>query len=975
MKTCLSILGLLCATTTPLFAGPGYTPPPVNQATITAAAQAAAQAQITALAGKPGGIVQLNSFGFVPKDVTQRAPTQYDDMRWYSFGDGYDSYLHDTIDFGSIWGYQAGASNYSMFQMGLAQAGTASWIPKNTGLLCDGLTTLSCGFAYSFYPVRTGYSGAAGTLYRLNASHLLVSQSMPLATPFNDGSFAADDAFAAGSLLLPGTSTWWVPNDQSTNAAAVTTDWGIAYITVLSGGAGGTNSGNASITLNMNGCGSPTVAAVIKGTVTGGVFQSTGTTFFSSVGQCNGMPTGLTSGQNTQTGTTGGFSTFPTFTVTWAPIYAPIYPLVPNVNGQRAPIWNTWAAASGSQGVGFPAQNKVLHVATTSYNSANSWVSVAGQFNNSIAIRTLITTSDSANGINLSGGYGTISSVGAQASKCFNATSGKSVSAQAPNSVVVTVNLNAGTPDCWANNDYVHGSGTWTGSTTAGFNIGTPNNATGQAGTSIYGDTLDFIMGSTQASTAAGYADLNTIRLSQTKFGQFAPQANVNAMIDGASVSMGQGDEGTQTWYRIALNSLRTNASGSVSVKAYDYAISGQPLATDLAGFYGVGGDEQFWWNSDCDTSPACVFQFMALRNDLQNMCSGTTGSTCISQLTGSISGTTLTLTGSVGGGIAAIGTVLSGGTVAAGTTITAFGAGSTGGPGTYTVNISQTTASQAMVATATEAQAASALSSMLKNWMYEVKQLGIGYYGYVPALASTSGVSGFVAGDVVQLQPPAGSGISCQISVGSSPTTEYPTMYIAHVAAGVPDIYNIWHAGRGACYGGTLPTGNNCTSAIGVAGSACTTGAQATMTGWVPVGGSGTWGSATFNLTLVHQTVPQVIGGILPLQSGAFSNTPQNLVISPSGSGLWGDMAANMTSPQPSPCTTAASCLTLGTGYGADSLNNMFANGTCGAGVWSFSPFALVQNSWDGDHPDASCQTGLSGNYRAAVDLSLPEP
>jgi hypothetical protein len=60
--------------------------------------------------------------------------------------------------------------------------------------------------------------------------------------------------------------------------------------------------------------------------------------------------------------------------------------------------------------------------------------------------------------------------------------------------------------------------------------------------------------------------------------------------------------------------------------------------------------------------------------------------------VTGSISGTTLTVT-AVGSGVPYIGAVISGSGVTAGTTITAFGTG-TGGTGTYTVSVSQTVAS-----------------------------------------------------------------------------------------------------------------------------------------------------------------------------------------------------------------------------------------------------------------------------------------
>ncbi len=73
--------------------------------------------------------------------------------------------------------------------------------------------------------------------------------------------------------------------------------------------------------------------------------------------------------------------------------------------------------------------------------------------------------------------------------------------------------------------------------------------------------------------------------------------------------------------------------------------------------------------------------------------------------ITGSISGTTLTVT-AVASGILGIGETLSGTGVTAGTTITALGTG-TGGAGTYTVSASQTVASEPLTSYANAANAA----------------------------------------------------------------------------------------------------------------------------------------------------------------------------------------------------------------------------------------------------------------------------
>lgn len=68
--------------------------------------------------------------------------------------------------------------------------------------------------------------------------------------------------------------------------------------------------------------------------------------------------------------------------------------------------------------------------------------------------------------------------------------------------------------------------------------------------------------------------------------------------------------------------------------------------------------------------------------------------------VTGSISGTTLTVT-AVTSGALAVGQVISGSGITAGTTITALGTGA-GGAGTYTVSVSQTAASTTVTAVAT---------------------------------------------------------------------------------------------------------------------------------------------------------------------------------------------------------------------------------------------------------------------------------
>ena len=78
----------------------------------------------------------------------------------------------------------------------------------------------------------------------------------------------------------------------------------------------------------------------------------------------------------------------------------------------------------------------------------------------------------------------------------------------------------------------------------------------------------------------------------------------------------------------------------------------------------------------------------------------GTVGTNTTAVVTGSISGTTLTVS-AVTSGTLYVGQALTGADVAAGTTITALGTG-TGGAGTYTVSVSQTGASQTINAAQT---------------------------------------------------------------------------------------------------------------------------------------------------------------------------------------------------------------------------------------------------------------------------------
>jgi hypothetical protein len=940
--------------------------------------------------GAANGVAQLNQSGALNKDVTQRSPSTVDDNRYYKSGDGYFGFYTNTIDKGDLWGYYTNGA-FREWQLHSASPLNAAWDLVSAALACDQLSILSCNWAISYYALTNSFTGSPGTLYRLNANGngQLATPYVPPApaTLYSDASFAAWDNYCAGTTELFPNSCYFVGNDQFGHT--VTSDWGIGYITLLSGGSGASaNGSNKTVSLNMNGCGSVGITAIVSGTITGGVLQGGSLSFTSpaaaNTGQCIGMPTGLTNGQNTQTGVAGGnvtFTTYPTFTVTWIPMYAPTFPSLSNAKGLRPMEFNSWPFASITNGVGFQAQNRLLRVAGVSYNSGNSWEALVGTALNSVGYRTFITTTDGGNGINLSNiGYGMIGSVASNSKGCINSAA-KQVAMQAPNTAALLINVNAGQIDCWDGNDYVHGSSGLSQVTTTGLIIGSPQNAaaSGTNQTSMVADVVAMFGGSTPATNAAGYNDLNTIRIASNKLCQCTPQANLASLIDGASVSMNEGNESTQSWYRLALDSLRTGSGGSIGVRSYDIAVSGNALIYELSGFYAHGGESEYYYGEGCDSSPTCIMQYIGLSNDLNTFC--TTSSNdglCDAQtgLTGTASGTTFTLTGGAGQYVAP-GMVLVGGTGFTGTpTIQGpFAVGQNGSAGTYTISPAQPAGANCAPCTGqlSYANVASLISGAYKNWIWQAHQLGTGYYA-TSATLQASGITGTpVAGDRVTLSPPAGSGITCQITITGTPQSSNPVLSVDHVnpATGLPDIYNIWLPDHGACFGGTL------------------SGTSTASAGWVPSGGSVTsWGSTTFTLALMHETVPKVVTGRLPLQQKNFSGAEEFGVIGPASlgdAGLMDDIAGIIgvnngyaLVPAPTGCPTITSCAGLGTGYGADGVEDLFSNQVCGASVYSFSAFNPANTpveSYDGVHPTRFCQGSLSNQMRATYDLLLPYP
>ena len=205
-------------------------------------------------------------------------------------------------------------------------------------------------------------------------------------------------------------------------------------------------------------------------------------------------------------------------------------------------------------------------------------------------------------------------------------------------------------------------------------------------------------------SAGGDAVDLNGVLLTQNPLApygtilEFATQADVAAYF-GA----------TSTEAQLATNyfkgfSIATAQPGLFYVTAYPesaiaaFLRSGSLASLTIAQLNALSGSlsvdmDGFTWSA-ASINLSSASSFSAAAAAIQTALAATTQTAA--DVTGSISGTTLTVT-AVASGALAIGQQITGTGVSAGTVITAFGTG-TGGVGTYTVNNSQTVASEALV-------------------------------------------------------------------------------------------------------------------------------------------------------------------------------------------------------------------------------------------------------------------------------------
>lgn len=147
-----------------------------------------------------------------------------------------------------------------------------------------------------------------------------------------------------------------------------------------------------------------------------------------------------------------------------------------------------------------------------------------------------------------------------------------------------------------------------------------------------------------------------------------------------------------------AIGNTTPNSGAFTTLTASGNAEFGSGIPFCDPRFYGALGNNS---NNDTPAFAACVNLGIANGNGVEIHVAW--GTYCLGggtvALTGSISGTTLTVTAVTAPGVLTLNMSVTGAGVTAGTSITAFGTG-TGGTGTYTVNNSQTVSSEALTAT-----------------------------------------------------------------------------------------------------------------------------------------------------------------------------------------------------------------------------------------------------------------------------------
>lgn len=214
----------------------------------------------------------------------------------------------------------------------------------------------------------------------------------------------------------------------------------------------------------------------------------------------------------------------------------------------------------------------------------------------------------------------------------------------------------------------------------------TANTATISAATALNGTTAT---GGTTVTVAAGstsiiFCDANNVRdaINGQLSGDVTIDGNLTVTGNGAFQGTGSLATPTGTTGQRAGTGIRYNTTLS---RYEGYDINASTWSTIGGGATGGGANQAFYEN---DQSITASYTIGATKNAM------TTGPITIVpiEVTGSISGTTLTVS-AVTSGVIYIGAVIVGTGVTVGTTIAAFGTG-TGGAGTYTVSVSQTVSS-----------------------------------------------------------------------------------------------------------------------------------------------------------------------------------------------------------------------------------------------------------------------------------------
>lgn len=845
-------------------------------ATSSAVAQTAPPSIPKSFLNAVGGVPTNSIYGaFLDKPATLRPPTAYDDASWGNDpGDGYAGALTDSQDYGSLWNYGTAygvpfsGQTWQMVGGGYQQA---DWMRVNAGMPCDngqsagafgtGTQSLAAtpAYCFSFYRIRAAFSGPTVTLMRPDT---LATSTFNIAAGASSVDFASMDAFCGGGscgiVKLFG---------QDNAGVAATADWGLASVTLATGGVGLTSGTSVIITLTTTGgttCTGPTITAK----VTAGVVQASPAPSIVSYGSCLGTAVAPNTTQSSTTGTTPA-----TFTVTWGVPLSFVYNPANAISGFRTITQNSAAASSGTV---IPiATAKYMRIGSGfSYTPSASTIIWAGNAPTSVGSRFGITTPDGLWGINFGdGNFSVIRQFGASGA-CLQTNRGLPIGAvkEAGSASVTVVKWNgSSSTKCWENNKYVNSAGWSSATETASGAILGSTDQTALNGPSF--DALALI----GFSSAIIPLDVNYERVSLVSMFGIQGQANETLETQGGSLSSGQGSNIANSMPKLATMALR------YSIRNFNMAIAGKPLASGgsstIDNFYAVGGDAQTYYQFQQQQN--YVIQYVGQMDDFAYTCPSNTCSIGISP-------------------------------------------------------------------------AAGKFRAQLANYVYLWRNLANGYYAINATV--TGSPSGYAAGDLIQLVQP--SGVTCSVPYNTS-TSSTPYLTVGHATAGVPDLYSITYPG--VCKG------------TGLTGSAA--GSLPAVAAFTSTAISGTGTGATWNVVFRQQVQPKIVIGNVPLQNSRI-NTPDYLAVLQIH---FPDVAAYVKLPQPSGgCSTPSTCTSAwsaGQGYGADGINNLFADPIIGPNTFNYSAFTSSSYSGDGSHPYDISMQYMATNLKQSIDPLLKFP